>query len=211
MTARQKNTPTRQRIAYEAARMMAEAGVQDHEWARRKAAQRLGIHNHHQWPSLTDIQETLSEQQRIFEPDHQAQLDQLRTHALQAMQAFKIFHPRLTGPVLDGTADAGSHIILYLYADVPDEVLHELMEKGIPWEERQRQLRFPDGKRRPIPVFRFIAGDYPIELIVLPWRSRSNPPLSPVTDKPDRGAGIAQLKDIMKNQAANNYLREMGT
>ncbi len=205
MSARHKNNQTKQRIAYEAARLMTEAGVNDHEWARRKAAQKIGIHDRHLWPSAADIQDSLSQQQRLFQPDHEDTLRQLRIDALQAMRAFESFKPRLIGPVLDGSADPNSQISLYLYAESPDEVLLTLMEMHIPWEESERRLRFNGGVRKNLPAFRFIAGDNRIELIVLPWSSRSNPPLSPVTEKPDRGASIQQLQDLMNNQAANSY------
>lgn len=212
MTARHKNNPLRRRIAYEAARLMAEEGVTDLERARRKAAERVRVNNRHLWPPIADIQEALTQQQRLFQPEQQDALAALRERAMQAMQAFSRFRPRLIGPVLDGTADPNSRVMLYLFAESPDEIIHELMEQGIPWEERQRQLRYTGGDRRTHPVFRFIAGEIPIELLALPLRALSNPPLSPVTDRPDRGAGIQQLKELMGAQPINNpYLREMGT
>ncbi len=131
---------------------------------------------------------------------------------MQAMQAFSKFRPRLVGPVLDGTADPHSLVRLYLFADNADEILHALLGQGIPWEERQRQLRFRGGERKIHQVFRFIAGDIPIELLALPSQALHNPPLSPVTEKPDRGADIKQLRELLTTEPINNpYLREMGT
>ncbi len=209
---RHKNNQLRQRIAYEAARLMAEQGVTDLEHARRKAAERVGTPNRHLWPSIADIHEALSQQQRLFQPRQQDTLGTLRECAMQAMQAFSSFRPRLVGPVLDGTADPHSLVMLYLFADSADEIIHALMEQGIPCEERQRQLRFRGGERKSHPVFRFIAGDIPIELLALPSQALHNPPLSPVTERPDRGADIEQLRELLTTEPINSpYRWDMGT
>jgi len=212
MTARHKNTHLRQRIAYEAARLMIEEAVSDHDRARRKAAGRLGAHNQHLWPSITDIHAALSQQQRLFQPRQQETLGKFRKCAIQAMQAFARFRPHLVGPVLDGTADPHSRVMLYLFSDSPDDIVHALMNQGIPWEERQRLLRYAGGERKAHPAFRFIAGDIPIELLALPSLALRNPPLNPVTDKPDRGASTTQLHKLLNSDPINNdYLREIGT
>ncbi len=212
MSARHKNTRLRQRIAYEAARLMIEEAVGDHDRARRKAAGRLGAHNQHLWPSITDIHDALSQQQRLFQPRQQETLGKLRNRAMQAMQAFARFRPRLVGPVLDGSADPHSRVMLYLYSDSPDDIAHALMEQGIPWEERQRLMRYAGGERKAHPAFHFIAGDIPIELLALPSLALRNPPLNPVTDKPDRGASTAQLSELLNSEPLNSrYLWEIGT
>jgi hypothetical protein len=197
MSARNANPHLRQHIAYEAARLMMEGSAADHGPALRKAAHRLGAHNNRLWPSNAEVEEALQRELRLFREEQPEQLRLLRERALQAMRAFARFHPHLVGPVLDGTADRAARISLQLFADAPEEVVLTLLEQGIPWKDRERVLRYADGGRITHPIFSFVAGEIPIELIVLPPGDRQAPPLSPLTDKPERGANIVAVQDLL--------------
>jgi hypothetical protein len=189
-------------MAYEAARIMVEQGLADFDRARRKAAERTGILDRRSWPSNEAIAEALLTQRRLFRDlSHVRQLEQLRREALGAMGAFKEFSPRLTGPVLDGTGPIDLGIQLYLFAERPEEVVFRLLDQQIPWQERERSLRYRGGERRNHPVFRFFAGETPIELIVLPRAALRNPPLDPATDRPERGADLEDLERLMAEGA----------
>ena len=54
-------------------------------------------------------------------------------------------------------------------------------------------------RRRPpdAPGISFLAGDLPVHLIVLPLQARRNPPLSPVSERPERGIGAAELNRLV--------------
>jgi hypothetical protein len=196
MSGRSRNGQ-RRLLSLEAARLMLEDGVGDYERARRKAAERLGVANNRLWPSNAEVQEAVREQLRLFQPNQADALRRLRERAVQAMRAFSGFRPRLVGPVLDGSADSGSRITLYLFADTPDEVVHALLQQHIPWVERERVLRYGGGVRHSRPLFRFEAGGVPIELLVLPIRDQSNMPLGQVTERPERGADVGQVEALM--------------
>jgi hypothetical protein len=187
----------RRRLAQAAARVLLEEGPGDYERARRKAAARLGIGDHRRWPGNAEIQDALREQQRLFRPDQAAVLQELRRQALQALHTFARFQPRLVGPVLDGSADATSPVTLHLYADTPEEVAHALLERHIPWVQRDRRLRFGGGQQQSRPLFRFQAGDTRVELLVLTPADLASPPLDPVTEQPRRGAGPQQLERLI--------------
>lgn len=191
----------RQRMAYEAARIMVEQGLANFDRARRKAAERTGILDRRSWPSNEAIQEALITQRRLFQgQDFARDLEQLRRDAIEAMRAFQEFSPRLIGPVLDGTAAAELGIQLYLFAERPEEVVFRLLDRQIPWQERERSFRYRGGERRNHPVFRFFAGETPVELIVLPRAALRNPPLDPVTERPDRGADLAALERLLSER-----------
>jgi hypothetical protein len=105
-------------------------------------------------------------------------------------------------------------VTLHVFADTPDDVMHALMEQRIPWKERSRSLRYGGGLKKSHPVFAFVAGGVSVELVVLPLLTERNPPLSPVTDRPERGAGIEQVKrllDVDPAPASGAYRSEMGT
>jgi hypothetical protein len=188
-------------MAYEAARIMVEQGLANFDRARRKAAERTGILDRRSWPSNEAIQEALITQRRLFQgQDFARDLEQLRRDAIEAMRAFQEFSPRLIGPVLDGTAAAELGIQLYLFAERPEEVVFRLLDRQIPWQERERSFRYRGGERRNHPVFRFFAGETPVELIVLPRTALRNPPLDPVTERPDRGADLAALERLLSER-----------
>jgi len=201
MPGAERANGARQRMAYEAARIMVEQDLADFDRARRKAAERTGILDRRRWPSNEAIQEALVTQQRLFQAqDHARDLDELRRNAVEAMRAFQEFSPRLTGPVLDGTGPAVLGIQLYLFAERPEEIVFRLLDRQIPWQERERSLRYRGGERRNHPVFRFYARETPVELIVLHPAALRNPPLNPVTERPDRGADLAALERLMSER-----------
>ncbi|HYN76495.1 MAG TPA: hypothetical protein VES73_01720 [Lamprocystis sp. (in: g-proteobacteria)] len=198
MTGRDRADASRQRLAYEAARIMVEQGVTDFDRARRKAADRIGAFDHRGWPTNEAIQNAVLLQRRLFQgDDHQRDVLRLRSDALQVMRAFSSFAPRLVGPILRGVGTSDQGVQVCLYAEPPEDVVFALIEQRIPWQEHERMLRYAAGERRAHPVFRFLAGTTPIELIVLPRDAQRNPPLDPVTERPERGADIADLERLL--------------
>jgi hypothetical protein len=186
------------RIAYEAARIMEEQGVSDFEHARRKAAERTGILNRRSWPSNEMIQEALLTQRRLFSSASQTRdLQRLRETALQAMQTFRSFNPRLIGPVLQGSGHPDQGVQICLYAECAEEVVFTLIDRRIPWQEGERMFRYGGGDRRIYPTLRFVAGQTPIELIIRPPQALRHPPLDPVTERPERGADITELERLL--------------
>lgn len=188
----------RHRLAHEAARLMAEGGIQDFHQAKLKAASRLGIHDDASLPRNVEIEQALREHQRLFAGS--AQSDALRhrreaaVHALEFLQAFT---PRLVGPVLDGTADVHSPVQLHLHQDDPDAVQRFLDEHGIPAQSRSRRLRWDRERLLDAPLWVFSADGLAFELLVLPAQALRQAPLSQVDEKPMRRASLAQLRGLL--------------
>jgi hypothetical protein len=198
MGARSQPSPQRARLAYEAARILAEQGDQAFDHARRKAALRIGVINRRDWPTNEEIQAALLEQRRLFEPERLgSELRRLRTQAVAAMGVFAKFRPRLVGSALSGAGDLRQGVRLHLFADSPEEVVFVLCDQHIPWHEREEPLRFGGGVRRFLPAFSFVAGDIPFKLVVLPIQGMSNPPLDSVTDRPERGADLEAVRRLL--------------
>ena len=113
----------RERLAQEAAQILAETGSRDFFAAKRKAAEHLGAVDTRNMPSNSEIEEALMTYQRLFRADHQPQeLRRLRQVALQAMKFFIKYKPRLVGSVLRGTADTNSTVTLHVYAGAVEEM-----------------------------------------------------------------------------------------
>ena len=199
--AEARNRERRMRLAREAARLMAEGGIRDFRQAKLKAAGRLGIHDDASLPRNREIEEALREHQRLFlGAGHGETLRAHREAALPALGFFAPFHPRLGGPVLDGTADANSPVTLQLHADDEDAVPRFLDEHGIPATARSRRLRLDRSRSGDFPAWIFSAGDTTIELTVLPQLALRQAPLSSVDEKPMRRASAAQLELLLARE-----------
>jgi len=188
----------RRRIAEEAARIMVQSGSRNFLQAKRKAAQKLGIPDARHLPGNHEVEEALAGYQRLFLGDEQPRhLRRLREVATEGMRFLERFSPRLVGPVLDGTADQHSEVNLHLFADPVEMVAHFLMEQGIPNELGERRLRMPNGEYARLPEYRFLAGDAAMALTVFSGAGAHQPPLSPVTGRPMRRAGLAEVETLL--------------
>ena len=196
----------RHRLAHEAARLMAEGGIRDFHQAKLKAAARLGIHDDASLPRNREIEDALREYQRIFLGQGQARaLRQRREAAARALEFLAPFEPRLVGPVLDGTADATSAVLLHAYTDDADAVARFLDEHGIPAEPRERQLRLDRERRAELPVWVFGAEDLAFDITVLPLHALRQAPLSSVDERPMRRASLAQLRQLLAEDEIAGY------
>jgi hypothetical protein len=201
----------RQRLAHEAARLMAEGGIRDFHQAKLKAAERLGIHDDASLPRNREIEEALREYQRLFLGQNQEQaLRQRREAALRAMEFFSGFQPRLVGPVLEGTADASTPVQLQLYADDADAVTRFLDEHGIPAEPRQRRIRLDRERGLDATVWLFSAEELAFELVVLPLQALRQAPLSALDERPMRRASASQLQELVAREQISAHERELG-
>src|SRR5690606_11612107 len=183
----------RERVAGEAARLIAQGGLRDYHQAKLQAAQRLGMSDDASLPRNREIEDALREYQRLFRPDHQDELRRRREAALRALDFFDPFDPRLVGPVLEGTADARSPVTLFVHSDDPDAVPRFLEERGIPAEAGGRRLRLDRERSSDFPVWLFTAEDLAFELTVLPCLLLRQAPLSAIDERPVQRANATQL------------------
>ena len=196
----------RHRLAHEAARLMAEGGIRDYHQAKLKAAARLGILDDASLPRNREIEEALREYQRLFLGDSQADdVRQRREAALQALEFFSSFEPRLVGPVLDGTADRNSPVALHLHADDADAVARFLEDRQIPAESRMRRLRLDRDRNEDAPVWLFAADGLTFDLTVLPLDQLRQAPLSSLDEKPMKRASLAQVRTLLADDEIARY------
>lgn len=196
--ARPRDQRMRVSLIREAARLMAEEGIKDYFTAKRKAAQRLGAADTHNLPKNREIQDALLEYQAVFGgEEHLSQLQELRCQAVNAMEFFERFRPRLVGPVLMGTADASSVVQLHLFADTPETVLFFLMDRGIPYDMDEKRLRFGKDGWAILPVFSFMAGATQVELTVFSEYGLREAPRSEVHGRPMERASIDEVRSLL--------------
>jgi hypothetical protein len=187
----------REQLAQEAARLMAENGIEDFGLAKRKAAERLGVRGVGALPTNAQIEASLVERQRIFEPDsHGRRLADLRRIAAEVMLELDAFAPRLVGAVLAGTATINSPIELHVFADAP-ELVAAALEDAAFVRDVQRRVRLDANTIVQMPGFGFTRGGEEVEVIVFPERGAHHAPLSPVDQRPMRRAGRAAVLALL--------------
>lgn len=200
----------RERLAGEAARLMVESGIADYHQAKLKAAARLGIHDDASLPRNTEIEAALRQYQRLFSRDGGGALQRRREAALEALGFFREFEPRLVGPVLEGTADARSPVMLHLHTDDADAVARFFDERSIPVQARSRRLRLDRHRDGDFPMWIFSADDLPFDVTVLPRDVLRQAPLSPVDEKPMRRAGVTQLRQVIADAEIEGFESGLG-
>lgn len=193
----------RAEVAAEAARILATEGQHNYHAAKRKAAERIGASDRAALPSNLEVMDALSTYQALYGgPAHRENIDTLRRIAIRAMQTLERFQPRLVGAVLDGTANAHSRVALHVFADSVESVVLYFLERGVPFDQEQRQIRWFNGEYRTVPLIVFELDGEEIELTVFdPVHLRQSPP-SPIDGRPQRRAGLADVECLLAKRMA---------
>lgn len=194
----------RNAVAQEAARLMAEHGIQDFLVAKRKAAERYGVFDRAFLPKNTEIEQALISHQRLFGGDrHEHSLHEQRRAAVEAMQLLAQFDPRLVGPVLTGSATAFTDIQLHVFSDSAEAVYMHLLDRRYEYEVFERRIRLGAERQVPVPTVRFALGNETVEAFVFPRDGIRQAPVSPVDGKPMRRADLRELAAMMADPKTN--------
>ncbi len=187
----------RQRIGREAARLMAEEGINDFHAAKRKATERLNLPEGQHLPSNPEIEQALAEHLQLFHArDLPRTLHRLRRLAVQAMRLLERFEPRLVGPLLTGHVTRFSKVHLHVTANTPELVAFFLHEHGIPYEETSKRLRFGGDRSEMVPIYGFLAEDIQVEVSVFSPTTAREAPLSPVDGRPMKRLGLKEVEAL---------------
>ena len=164
-----KRGQMREQLAHLAAKLMAEDGITDHAFAKRKAARQLGAADTQHLPSNQEVDEALHSYRALYQHDsHPGILRQLREEALAAMRLLAEFRPYLTGSVLSGTAGAQSDINLMLFSDDAKAVLLFLLKHNIEFADGEWKVRV-GGHEETVPSYT-LTGESGVQMhvVVLP-------------------------------------------
>lgn len=141
-----RTSTLRREIAALAARMMAEDGVQDYGFAKRKAARQLGATEADSLPTNAEIESELRAWQAIFQDDeHAERLVEMRRAAIEVMRLLADFQPYLTGAVLDGTAGRYSEVDIEIYSQSAKDVEIFFLNRDLRYEHREPRRAAPDA------------------------------------------------------------------
>lgn len=189
----QRRDLMREQIAHQAARLMAEDGITDYAFAKRKAARQLGSEDTQHLPSNQEVEQALRSFRALYQStSHPAELRRLREQALTVMRLLDSFHPCLTGSVLDGSAGAESDINLEICSDDEKAVMLHLLKHGLQFENGEWRIRLAGGVRT-VPSFTLQNGcDAPVHIMVLPESARHS-----MARRADTHADSAALEKLL--------------
>lgn len=184
----------REQLAHQAARLMAENGITDHAFAKRKAAKQLGAPDTQHLPSNQEIDQALRSFRALFQREHHPFiLSRLREQALAIMLVLEPFHPYLTGSVLDGSAGEQSDINLTVYSDDAKAVMMFLLKNKIEFESGEWRTQLM-GRLQTLPSFTLHSDtSVPVHIAVLPENARHSG-----SRKPESHADIAAVMGLLK-------------
>jgi hypothetical protein len=172
----------REQLAHQAAKLMAEDGITNHAFAKRKAARQLGATDTQHLPSNQEVDEALHSYRKLYQHDsHPNVLAQLRKQALTTMLLLAEFNPYLTGSVLSGTAGRHSDINLMLFSDDAKAVLLFLLKHNIKFEDGEWKVRV-GGHDESVPSYTLTdESGIQTHIIVLPENARHSGSRHPET------------------------------
>ncbi len=189
----QRRDLMREQLAHLSARLIAEGGITDFAFAKRKAAKQLGAADTQHLPSNHEVEEALHSYRALYQHEsHPAILFQLREEALAAMRLLEPFHPYLTGSVLSGFAGERSDINLMLFSDDAKAVLLFLLKHNIEFEDGEWKVRV-GGHEESVPSYTLTGeSGTQMHIIVLPENARHSGSRHPETH-----ADIAAVEGLL--------------
>ena len=156
-------------VAHKAAQMMAEEGISDYAFAKRKAAKFFGLMDGDALPSNDEINDAIKEHQAIFFDEKDAnRLETLKLEALILMKKLSHFNPYLSGSSLDRTSGRYPIINIKLYPDSMKEVEFFLLNQSIQYTIRDKKSHLKNHiqNKKIIPVFILEGSMGPIEISI---------------------------------------------
>ena len=193
----------RQQVAVEAARIIAAGGQRNYLAAKQKAAERLGLSSRMALPSNREVEDALRTHLNLYgnsmfgDAGHAGVLRELRAVALEAMQQLADFHPRLVGPVLEGTADPHSRVCLHVFSDPADSVVIHLLDRNLPFRQETRRIRWHDGSHRDVDLVLMEVDGQTLELSLFNNVDRRQAPPDPISGNPQRRASAEEVKKLL--------------
>ena len=190
----------RREIAALAARMIAEDGISDYGFAKRKAARQLGAVNADELPNNAEIEAEVRTYLSVFQDEEHLERQMVMClAAVEIMRELQPFRPYLTGAVLDGTAGRYSEIEIDLFPESAKEVEIFFLNNSVTYEHREPRRNQPDA---PEAILVFDWDDIPVKLRIY------SPDIERLTRRGPHGtrqmerARLAAVEALIKETAA---------
>lgn len=192
----------RERIAHQAARLIAEDGIADFGAAKRKAARQLGASDARNLPTNEEVEEALRSYQSLYHADAlRDRLRVLRTLARDSMRMFEKFRPNLVGGLVTGNIGKLASVHLHLFADSAKDVEMYLMNQRLHYATREVRLFLGSVEYR-TPAFAIEAQDADVELSVLAAEHENRPMRTSADGRPLARASLSAVEALLAQEAA---------
>lgn len=198
------NGKLRQRIAWEAARLMYERSESEYYRAKLKAAGRLGGGRvkPKDLPSNREIRDEIQVFARLFEGDRRLDnLREMRFAALRMMNVLAAFRPRLIGSTLTGHVRRGSDIDLHVFSNSVEAVAAALEREGLQFDVERKLVR-KQGEQR-LYTHIHLTDRFAFELTIYAEHLAALTFKSSITGKPIERASIAELEQFLATEYPN--------
>ncbi|MBS1270031.1 MAG: hypothetical protein MAG794_00983 [Gammaproteobacteria bacterium] len=190
----------RRTVCEEAARIMIDHGISDYHFAKKKAAQCLGVSPRRtEFPSNRELADAVRVRLRLFDGDGLNDRYGMRLErAAKIMDLFVEFRPRLVGPLVDGIATQHGAVELHLFCDAAEHVMARLQEMRLTYRSYDRRVRFPPDRYEQVPGFTFEWKNSLFDILVFKYRRIRQAPLCPVEGRPMRRVSVDRVMELRR-------------
>ena len=159
---------TRLSIANRAAEIIMEEGVEDYQYAKKKAVKHLDLGRFDTLPSNDEIDNALLEYGSIFQD--QIDMDiimKIKEEALKVMELFHKFNPYFLSQITQGLVPKYPTININIFTDNMKEIEYVLLNHQINFEIKDSNLnehRSKKQSRKKLPIISINNSFFPIKL-----------------------------------------------
>ena len=192
------NKQLKDMIAQEAAKIIAEKGIQQFGQAKFKAAENLNAMDNGCLPSNSDIEKKLIEYYQLFQAD--VDFDHilyLRKIAFDVMHIFDNYLIYLVGPVANGSASFSSAINFHIASEDESEIIQTLTKNDLTHKPYDRKIKFNEKTIKQVNGIKTIYKNTDIELTIFNHKEIRHAPLSKIDNKPMKRIKIKLLQEMI--------------
>ena len=194
------NKQLKDMIAQEAAKIIAEKGIQQFGQAKFKAAENLNAMNYGCLPSNSDVEKKIVEYYQLFQADIDFDhIQSLRKIAYDIMHMFNNYLIYLVGPVANGTASVSSAINFHIASEDESEIIQTLIENDLTHKPYDRKIKFNEKMIRRVNGIKTIYKNIDVELTVFNYKEIRHAPLSKIDNKPMKRIKIKLLQEMINS------------
>ena len=194
------NKQLKDMIAQEAAKIIAEKGIQQFGQAKFKAAENLNAMDNGCLPSNSDIEKKLIEYYQLFQTDvHLDHILSLRKIALDIMHIFDNYQIYLVGPVANGTANVSSAINFHIASEDESEIIQTLKKNDLTHKPYDRKIKFNEKTIKLVNGIKTIYKNTDIELTIFNHKEIRHVPLSKIDNRPMNRITVNLLQKMINS------------
>ena len=113
------------------------------------------------------------------------------------MKLLAPFDPRLVGAAVSGAITQANRLQLHVFSEKPESLDLFFQDRGIHYEQDEREYRYPDGSTELVPLLCFEADDVSVDVASFPPGEERRLPLSPADGEPMRRLTLSDVEALL--------------